>query len=265
MDKRILSEIWIYPVKSLGGIRLPTAQVLEKGLRYDRRWMLVNEKNEFLSQRAYPSMALFKMKTDPGGFFVTHGNDSILLPTEMPTSTQTIQAQIWDDHVDVLEMPIEYNKWFSSRLDINCKLVGFPEGSPRPAEIDHNVGAAHVSLADGYPLLIIGTSSLYDLNARLEIPLPMNRFRPNLVFEGGVPYEEDGWRNFTVGKNRFVGVRPCARCVIPTVDQETGIKGKEPLLTLSRYRKRDENIYFGQNIIAIDHSEVNEGDEITIE
>ena len=121
-----------------------------------------------------------------------------------------------------------------------------------------------VSLADGYPLLIIGESSLADLNKRLAFPLPMNRFRPNLVFRGGEPYEEDIWRNFTVGRNRFVGVKPCARCVLTTVDQDTGKKGIEPLLTLAKYRKRDGGVYFGQNVIALDNYEIKEGDGITL-
>ena len=259
MSKRILSEIWIYPIKSLGGIRLPASRVLKKGLLHDRRWMLVNEKNEFLTQRAFPAMARFKMKFDKDAFRVTHEGDSILVPFAVPAEGMMLKAQIWADQVDVVDMGTTFNEWFSKRLGFSCKLVAFPEASPRPVP----QSMEDVSLADGFPLMMIGQASLGDLNARLEVPVPMNRFRPNLVFEGGLPYEEDSLKDFTVGKNRFMGVRPCSRCVLTTVDQLTGEKGREPLLTLSRYRKVQEHIYFGQNVIAVDCNEINEGDEIT--
>jgi uncharacterized protein YcbX len=113
--------------------------------------------------------------------------------------------------------------------------------------------------------LIIGQATLDDLNNRLKDPIPMNRFRPNLVFSGGEPFEEDDWKGFVVGSNRFAGVKPCARCIVPTINQDTAEKGREPLLTLSTYRKRDNEIYFGQNVLAIDHKEIHEGDEIKVE
>ena len=116
-----------------------------------------------------------------------------------------------------------------------------------------------------YPVLIIGQSSLDDLNQRMKEPLPMNRFRPNIVFTGGEPYEEDGWKNFRIGQNRFVGVKPCSRCVLTTVNQDTGKKGIEPLATLSTYRMRNNKVYFGQNLIPLDHNEIAEGDEIVLE
>jgi uncharacterized protein len=125
------------------------------------------------------------------------------------------------------------------------------------------INQEQVSLADGYPMLIIGQASLDDLNRRLVDPVPMNRFRPNLVFTGGMPYEEDEWRSFRIGINKFAGVKPCSRCVMTTINQETGEKGWEPLTTLSGYRKRDGEVYFGQNVLAIDHHEIHEGDEIS--
>ena len=130
---------------------------------------------------------------------------------------------------------------------------------------EYKINDENVSLADGFPLMIIGMASLDDLNHRLKVPLPMNRFRPNLIFTGGEAYEEDGWKNFTVGKNRFAGVKPCARCVTTTVNQETGEKGMEPLVTLSKYRKKDNQVYFGQNVLAIDKNEIHEGDEIVLQ
>ncbi len=242
MQTRILSEIWIYPVKSLGGIRLSTANVMEKGLQYDRRWMLVDENGKFLTQRTTPKMALFALKSEGNGFWVTYGDDAVLLPTEDLSSGKIIKAQVWGDSVEVLEANMAINAWFSERLEMSCRLVSFPEENPRLIDPHFRIAKESVSLADGYPMLIIGQASLDDLNKRLETPVPTNRFRPNLVFTEGEPYEEDAWKEFSVGTNRFMGVKPCARCVLTTVDQATGVKGREPLLTLSRYRKQGDKI-----------------------
>jgi uncharacterized protein YcbX len=121
-----------------------------------------------------------------------------------------------------------------------------------------------VSLADAYPLMMIGQSTLDDLNKRLENPLPMNRFRPSVVFTGGEPFEEDHWDKFTMNNLTFAGVKLCKRCVLITIDQATGIKGIEPLATLSKYRKKDNGVYFGQNVIPTTLGQLSIGDEIII-
>ena len=260
--RRILTEIWIYPVKSLGGIRVSAATVMEKGLAFDRRWMLVDGNNGFMTQREYPALALFKIRQTDNGFMITHGGDSADLPFKTEQDSAIIDTEVWGSPVKTMEVSARLSQWFSQRLGSMCKLVAFPEENSRPVDPAFAIGNAQVSLADGYPLLIIGQSSLDDLNGRLEMALPMNRFRPNLVFSGGVPYEEDEWHHFSIGRNRFAGVKPCSRCVMTTVDQDTGEKGMEPLTTLSRYRKKNGEVYFGQNVIAIDHYEIHEGDEI---
>ncbi len=260
-----LTEIWIYPIKSLGGIPLKSARVFEKGLEHDRRWMLIDEDNEFMSQRLYPRMALFKLQIQDSKFKIEFKSDSIILPFSHPIKGEPINARIWDDTVQVVEVSDEYSQWFSERLQINCKLVSFPETNARPVDENYQVNQEHVSLADAYPFLIIGEQTLADLNSRLKEPLPMNRFRPNFVFSGGQPYAEDSWRNFSIGKNRFAAVKQCARCVLTTVNQDTGDKGIEPLLTLSQYRKKENKVLFGKNLVALNHNEVHEGDKITIE
>ncbi len=264
MHKRILSQVWIYPVKSLGGIRLKSAKVMDKGLQYDRRWMLVDEEGVFMTQRVNPKMTLFKVSLDePGGQLnFTFKQDHFSISTHTADST-TFLVKIWEDVVDVFEVSEECSQWFSERLDVKCRLVSFPEQSPRPVDPLYKVNEEQVSLADGYPFLIIGEQSLADLNGRLQEAVPMNRFRPNFVFTGGSPYEEDTWGNFTIGRNRFVGVKPCSRCIMTTINQDTAEQGREPLATLSTYRKQNNKIYFGQNILAIDHNEIKEGDEIS--
>ena len=265
-----LSEIWIYPIKSLGGIRVKSARVFEKGLEYDRRWMLIDRDNDFMTQRIYPKMALFKLQFQSrwwlgSKFKITHGKDSIRLSPHHSCLSKPIKAIIWDDEVEVYEVDKKYSTWFSQHLGIECKLVSFPESNSRLVDQKYQINHEHVSLADAYPLLLIGEQSLADLNSRLEEPVPMNRFRPNLVVSGSQPYEEDGWKNFSVGRNKFAAVKPCARCVLTTVNQNTGEKGVEPLATLSKYRKQDNKVLFGQNLIAIDHDEIQEGDEIILE
>ena len=246
-------------------MRISSSRVLEKGLQYDRRWMLVNEHNTFMTQRESSTLSLFKLSVHDMAFKVTFRNEAILLPFVHSVIDKLIAATVWDDSVTTFEVSKAHSDWFSQRLGIKCKLVSFPEENPRAVAAEYCINNEQVSLADGYPLLIIGQSSLDDLNGRLISPVPINRFRPNLVFTGGAPFEEDNWKQFTIGKNRFAGVKPCARCIVPTIDQETGEREREPLLTLSRYRKRDMEIYFGQNVLAIDQHEINEGNEITFE
>jgi len=264
MTKRILSEIWIYPVKSLGGIRLTSSEVREKGLLYDRRWMLIDENDVFMTQREHNKMALFKVSFKDDGFEIRFGSDSIHLPFVHEVPVMRISTNVWDDKITAVEVKGDYNRWFSERLGVTCRLVFFPEDYSRPVDPKRAINDEHVSLADGYPFLIIGQSSLDDLNGRLRDPLPMNRFRPNLVFTGGEPYEEDDWKEFIIGHNKFAGVKPCARCVMITINQATAERGKEPLSILARYRGRDGKVFFGQNVLSLDHNEIYEGDEITL-
>jgi uncharacterized protein YcbX len=264
MVEKIVSAIWIYPVKSLGGIQLSTATVLPKGLENDRRWMLIDEQNQVMTQRDYPAMALFKLSFDGLRFAISHETGSMDLPFTFEPDAFT--AIIWDDEVNVCEVSRQHSEWFSDKLGIKCRLVAFPEENPRPVDPRYAVYNEHVSLADGYPLLIIGQQSLDDLNARLTLPLPMNRFRPNIVFTGGEPYEEEGWENFRIGQSRFAGVKPCARCVMTTVDQDKGIKtGIEPLATLATYRRKENKVYFGQNLLVLNAHSITVGDGIILE
>ncbi|MFZ1808281.1 MAG: MOSC N-terminal beta barrel domain-containing protein [Cyclobacteriaceae bacterium] len=260
-----LTEIWIYPVKSLGGIRLKKAKALPKGLEYDRRYMLVDENNRFITQRVSPQLALFKLSLEESVFKITHGNDTIDLPKSPELNDKFITVTIFDDVVQAMELGTKFNQWFSVRADIKCKLIFFPEENRRPVDKDFAVNNEQVSLADGYPFLIIGQRSLDELNTKLEVSVPMNRFRPNFVFDGGKPFEEDNWRDIKIGSNGFTGLKLCGRCVVPTVNQETGEMGKEPLATLSKFRKAGSKVNFGQNLVARNHQEVKEGDKIEIE
>jgi len=260
-----LKEIWIYPVKSLGGISLSSSRVLEKGLVNDRRFMLVDNENNFMTQRDNPEMALLKVSLKEDSFLISFQGETLILPIQPPESNDVDEAVIWNDTVEVILVGTQFDQWFSEMLGKKCRLVYFPETNSRPVDYNYAKNNEQVSLADGYPFLIIGANSLQDLNDRLDIPLPMNRFRPNFVFSGGMPFEEDSWRNFSIGNNRFVGLKPCARCTITTIDQNTAEKGVEPLVTMAGFRKRNGKVFFGQNLIAVDYREVKVGDEIKVE
>lgn len=262
-----LSEIWIYPIKSLAGIRVKQALVKPKGLEYDRRWMLIDENGKFITQRENPQMALFDLAILNEQITITSRRNSqqLTIPARITTG-QHLQSVIWDDVVATIEPELQYSQWFSDQLGFKCRLVFFPEDHIRNVDLKYAFNKEQVGLADGYPFLLIGQSSLNDLNSRLEEPVEMKRFRPNFVFTGGRPFEEDDWNNFSIGSIRFKAVKKCARCVLTTVDPKTGVKGREPLFTLSKYRKTDNKILFGQNVIALnDNDKINEDDEITLD
>ena len=260
-----LSEIYIYPVKSLGGISLDSAIVEERGLRYDRRYLLVDENGLFITQRDYPQMALLKLSFNENGFKVlnTQNNFHTTIPFEAE-SKEIVSVTIWDDVCNAVKVSKDLDDWFSNAVNKKCSLVYMPDSIKRVVEKKFIDEDHIVSFADAYPFLIIGQSSLDDLNAKLKTPLPINRFRPNFVFSGNKPYEEDKWRDFTIGDVKFKAVKPCARCVITTTDQETANRNDEPLKTLSNYRKINNKVMFGMNVICNKTGMLSINEKITI-
>ena len=244
-----LSGLYVYPIKSCGGIAAEEWDVDERGLRHDRRWMLVDEANQFISQRELPRMALIGIRIDPYGLIVSApGMPSLQVPF-LPPEGHLLRAQIWDDVVETLPVGGGADRWFERFLGVKCKLVYLPEESVRPVDRDYGRAGDQVGLADGFPFLLISEGSLAELNARLEQPLPMDRFRPNLVVGGCDPYAEDGWRVVRIGSIALRVVKPCARCAITTVDQRTATRGKEPLRTLATFRRSGTKVLFGQNLV----------------
>jgi uncharacterized protein YcbX len=248
-NKLHLSAIYVYPIKSLGGIRVETATVEARGLAYDRRWMLVDEHNTFLTQRQYPQMALLRVEIRPEGLRVfTSGKPDLLVPYK-PQTTEELRVTVWDDTCMAIAVSAEADRWFSEATGFPCRLVYMPQRSIRPVDERYARGDDHVSFADAYPFLLIGEASLNDLNARLAEPVPMNRFRPNFVVSGAEPFAEDGWHGLRIGNSLFYAVKPCARCVLITIDQTTAARGREPLQTLAGYRSANNKVYFGQNLL----------------
>ena len=140
-----------------------------------------------------------------------------------------------------------------------------PAGSHRQVDPLYASCAQDItSFSDGYPILLIGQPALTQLNTKLSEPLPMNRFRPSIVFTGGEPHYEDMIKRFRINEVNFSGVKLCGRCTVTTTDQDTGTRGKEPLKTLATYRSINNKICFGQNVIAHDTGHINVGDEILV-
>jgi uncharacterized protein YcbX len=245
-----ISELYIYPVKSLGGISLKSATLTDRGFQYDRRWMLVDGNHRFLSQREIPSMALLQVELSEKGLIVRHKTqDQAPLHIPLQPEGEPCMVEVWEDRCEANFVNHQVDQSLSDILQAPCRLVYMPDTTSRPVDQRYALNKEIVSFADGYPLLLIGQASLDDLNKRLLTPISISRFRPNIVFTGGLPYQEDDFKQFQIGDISFFGVKRCARCVITTIDQDTIARGKEPLRTLNEYRKMDNNIYFGQNLL----------------
>ncbi len=245
-----IEALTIYPVKSLRGISLRTAKVTKRGLEHDRRWMITDSNFNFITQRTHPVLALIEVKIqgDTLQFNYSKGHpSSIEVPAFPLRKGPLVEATVFDKKCKALPVSKVADEWFSSILEGEYRLVYMPEESKRLVKPEYD---AIVSFADGYPILLAGAASLADLNAKLEQPVPMNRFRPNIVISGEASFGEDHWEYFTINGLSFWGVKPCSRCLMTTVDQSKGVKsGAEPLKTLSTYRKVDNKVKFGLNVV----------------
>ncbi|HWZ14263.1 MAG TPA: MOSC N-terminal beta barrel domain-containing protein [Mucilaginibacter sp.] len=259
-----ISGLYIYPIKSLAGIAVKEAEVTATGFKHDRRWMLVDVNNRFISQREVPQLALLQVAIEQGALRVTDKvkGDSIAIPFKSSGVETTVT--IWDDNCTGEYVSKEIDEWFTAMLSLNCRLVYMPDTSKRLVDQRYAPGNAITSFSDAYPFLIIGQASLNDLNSRLGEALPINRFRPNMVFTGGEPYEEDLFAHFKIGDINFYGVKLCDRCVMTTIDQNSLAKAKEPLKTLAEYRKKNNKILFGQNLVHDGDGVVAIGDHLQI-
>jgi uncharacterized protein YcbX len=229
----------------------------------------VDERNRFMTQRQFADMALLVVAPAYNGFLISHRQRPELLPLFIPfeaTPDRTLFVTVWDDILWAWRGTPEADEWLTEALGRPCRLVYMSDMVRRDVEPDRNPEGQLVSFADGYPFLLIGEVALADLNTRLAQPVPMNRFRPNLVFEGGLPYDDDNWENFLIGTVPFRAVRGCGRCVLTTIDQQTATKspGGEPLRTLATYRKAESSTLFGQNVTGPGKGRLRVGDTLTV-
>ncbi len=245
----ILSDLFVYPVKSLAGIQVTHWQVTEKGLLHDRKWMLIDSNNQFLSQRRLPKMALIKTQlTETELILSTAISGSISLELS-PQKGDEIISTIWSDQCLSKTLSKEVDQWLSDFLGVECKIVYQPDEVIRPVDPNYAKPSDKVNFSDGFPFLITSEASLNSLNQAMGLQLPMQRFRPNLVISQCESYEEDSWREISINNINFRLPKPCSRCAVPTINIETAEKGKEPLTTLNRLRKWNKHVYFGQNAL----------------
>ena len=260
-----ISELYYYPVKSCKGIALKEAEIGRRGILDDREFMLVNESGLFISQRNYPRMALIQSDWRGERLILSAPGMDPIEHTPF-TGGEAITVKVWHDRCRAIDQGDEIAAWLADYLGQTVRLVRFPEDEIRKVDPAFcKFDEDQTSFTDGFPFLLISESSLRDLNQRMAVALPVDRFRPNIVVSGSVPYAEDTWAGFTAGNVEFSVVKPCARCVITTVNQENGIAGDEPLNTLSKYRRSsDGKVLFGQNLIHHRNGMIRVGDRLTI-
>lgn len=259
-----ISQLFIYPIKSLGGISLQSAEVTTRGLQYDRRWMLVNEHGHFMTQREFANMALLKTAIEEAGIrVIAQSGNNVLVPFDIEKKPLH-QFAVWDDICMGQYVNDEIDDWFTETLGIKCRLVYMPDDSEREVDQRYAQPGMITSFADAYPFLLIGQASLNDLNKRMALPLPIDRFRPNIVFTGGGAYSEDLMNRIEIAGITFYGAKLCARCVLTTIDQQTAAKAKEPLKTLASYRMKNNKIMFGQNLVHENTGTISVGDELKV-
>ena len=243
-----ITQLYIYPVKSLGGIALKESRVEARGLQHDRRWMLCDENNQFITQRKFAHLALFKLQLIDAGFQLEFQGEYFQIPFSV--SGTKIRVKVWEDTCDAIEYP-EASAWFTKMLSITCKLCYMPNDTKRMVDEKYAGSNQINSFSDGFPILIAGQQSLDFLNQKLKQPIDINRFRPNMVFDGGSAYDEDSFSMFSINDVLFKGVKPCARCQVIGIDQNTSKVNLEPLSVLSSYRNVNNKVLFGQNVIVL--------------
>lgn len=258
-----LSAINLYPIKSARGITLSAATLDDFGLAGDRRCMVVDATGRFVSQRESHRLALADVALEGDDLLVSGAGVGMLRIGRPPATAATLPVTIWDDECLAIDGGPMAAEWFTRFLGFPARLVYMPDSTFRTVNPDYVTRQRRVSFADAYPLLLATEGSLEDLNRRMEQPLPMNRFRPNLVVSGSAPFIEDQWKCVQVGEVSFDVVKPCDRCVTTTIDQATGVAGKEPLRTLAGFRKWNGQVYFGQNIVHRSSGTLRIGDQVT--
>lgn len=263
MPQLSLSGLYRYPIKSAAGMALTQAQIDARGLQYDRRWMVVDRHGKFMTQRRYPRMALIQVALEDTLKLSAPAMPELRLPLQ-PDAGEAAAVEVWGDICEAISLGPLAQTWLSDFLGTACQLVYMPDATRRP--VDHGaLGESHlVSFADAYPFLLISEASLAELNRRLPAPVPMNRFRPNLVVKGCDAFAEDTWQRIQIGAISFTVAKPCRRCSIPGIDQATARPDQATLPTLASFRRWDGGIWFGQNLVQHNPGQLQLGDAVKV-
>jgi MOSC domain-containing protein len=262
-----LTGIYIYPVKSLRGVGLHAAQLESGRLAGDRTWLLVDATGEFMHQRDYPQMTRVQATLTARGIVVgTAGMPELEIERTPPAASSGAHVRhvrLWRRSAPVTHVSGDADAWFTRALGVPCHLMAF---APEAEALHVPAYEVHSSLQDATPFHLTSEESLADLNARMAAPVPMNRFRPNLVVRGAAPYAEDAWETIAIGATTLRWIKPCTRCVATTTDQETGERGsRDPLLTLARYRRVGSEVVFGHYLMAdVWGEQLRVGDQVSV-
>lgn len=273
MTTSVLAALDLYPVKSLAGVGTTRAVVEPWGLSGDRRWMVTGPDGVQLTQREHPRMARAAAGQSPGGGLRLSAPGMRPLAVGVPgASSGSVVVEVGRTKVEAVPAAEDAHAWLTEYLGVEARLVHLDEpGRGRSIAAPYGLPGETVSFADEFPVLLTTASSLDALNLLIaqgdhsdEGPLPMNRFRPNVVIEGTPPWSEDDWRRVRIGEVSFRVAKPCGRCVVTTTDQSTGERGKEPLRTLARHRRFGDRLLFGQNLIPENTGVLRTGDAFEV-
>ncbi|MFF4255447.1 MOSC domain-containing protein [Streptomyces sp. NPDC001663] len=273
MGNALLHSIHVHPVKAFRGLAPREAVVEPWGLSGDRRWVLIDDGGKVVTQRQQPRLALAAAELLPGGGVRLSAPGKTPLTVPVPRPVGTVPVEIFRDKVEgVLAEDETAHAWCSDYLGAEVRLVHMDDpATRRPVDPEYARPGETVSFADGYPLLLTTTASLDALNSLIaqgnhgaEGPLPMNRFRPNVVVSGTTAWAEDDWSALRIGEVTFRVAKVCGRCVVTTTDQGTAVRGKEPLHTLGRHRRLDGKLAFGQNLVPVSPGTIRVGDAVTV-
>lgn len=262
----VLAEIFVYPLKS--GARQPRsrAAVERRGLEDDRRWMVVRPDGKFVTGRELPALVRVKAVPSGGGLHLSAPGQPELDVPPPPADGPRLDVTVWKDRCSAARAGEEADQWLSRYLGKPVLLVHVDAKMERAVDPQYARPGEQVGFADGFPVLLASRASLEELNRRLERPVTLNHFRPNLVIEGCGAFEEDRWKRLRIGEVELAVVKPCARCVFTTVDPELGVRSRdgEPLRTLSTFRRIGIKVLFGQNAIARRFGTLQVGDPVEI-
>ena len=259
-----VASLHVYPIKSCRGMDLTAVRFDPLGPLYDRRFMLVDENGRYLTQRELPRLALITPRLGPTALMVSAPNMPQLKVAMSQRDAKRIAIKVWEFEGVAEDAGASAADWFSSFLERSCRVVRWAEDQLRPVSPKYARTEAATSFNDGFPVLLTSEASLADLNKRMKAPLPMNRFRPNIVVRDLEPYAEDSWRKIRIGELELDVVKACGRCATTTVDQLTGVAGSEPLATLATYRKQDNKVLFGQNCVHLGLGSIRTGDPVEV-
>ncbi len=266
-----MTQLYLYPVKSCGGMALDTLNLVATGPQYDRNWVITDADGSFLTQREHPRMALIQPRFEDGCLVLSAPDvQPLAVPLDLSTAPH-MPITVWRDTMQAADAGSDAARWLSSVIGESARLFALTNQTHRLTDPAYSAQQSQVAFPDGYPMLLIGEASLADLNAKLaarnEPPRTMRHFRPNIVVSGSGAFEEDAWTRFMIGEVAFDVVKACARCAITTVNPDTGTvdNPKEPLATLATYRKAASGgVLFGQNVIHRGHSAIHVGDKLTL-